>query len=105
MDDLSENDAPRPADQDAFEAALRRAPRAILAERLLRLGAALATLGLFFTDAFLARPLARGARRRAYRRRRDVSALRAVSDRAGVARGLPRRGAAAARLDPRPRDR
>lgn len=48
MHDLPETAAPRPEGAETLERALRRSARAILAERLLRLGAALATLALFF---------------------------------------------------------
>ncbi|WP_457798740.1 TIGR02302 family protein [Methylocystis sp. S23] len=99
MDDLAENEARRPGGEAALEHALRRSALAILAERLLRLGAGLATLALLFLtlswlDFWRAAPLqARMAGVALF----GFAALYLVGRE--IARGPPRRRAAAARLD------
>ncbi|WP_424360838.1 TIGR02302 family protein [Methylocystis parvus] len=98
MNDIPEKQEPR-AGEAALEYALRRSALAILAERLLRLGAGLATLALFFValswlDLWRALPLeARMAGVALF----GFAALYLVARE--IARGLPRRRAAAARLD------
>jgi len=99
MDDLPEMQEPRPEGETALEQALRRSALAILAERLLRLGAALATLALFFLalswlGLWRALPL---EGRMGGVGLFGFAALYLTAR--TVARGLPRRRAAAARLD------
>lgn len=99
MDELPENDARRPAGDATLDAALRRSARALLAERALRLAAAFATLGLFFValswlGLWRALPLeGRMAGVAAF----GFAGLFLVARE--IARGLPGRAAAAARLD------
>lgn len=99
MDDLPDTDAaPQPA-ETPLDVALRRSALAILAERLLRLGAALGTLALFFValswlGLWRALPVeARVAGVGLF----GFAALFLIGRE--IARGLPRRRAAAARLD------
>ncbi|WP_442755828.1 TIGR02302 family protein [Methylocystis sp. JAN1] len=103
MNDIPEMQEPRPETRDAGEAALehalRRSAVAILAERLLRLGAGLATLALFFIALSwidLWRALPSDARMGGVALF-GFAALFLVARE--IARGLPRRRAAAARLD------
>jgi uncharacterized protein (TIGR02302 family) len=99
MDISSKNEDGRPKGLDMLEQALRRSALAILSERLLRLGAALATLALFFValswlGLWRAIPVeARLAGVALF----GFLALYLVARE--IARGLPRRKAAAARLD------
>jgi uncharacterized protein (TIGR02302 family) len=99
MNDTPETQEPPPRGEVALEHALRRSAVAILAERLLRLGAGLATLALFFVafswlDLWRAAPLeARMAGVALF----GLAAIYLVARE--IARGLPRRRAAAARLD------
>jgi uncharacterized protein (TIGR02302 family) len=98
MDDSPKNKKPAPK-PTALDQALRKSARAILTERLLRLGAALATLALLFlTLAWLglwrAAPVeARMAGVALF----SFAALLVIAREIG--RGYPRRRAAAARLD------
>ncbi len=99
MDDFPKNETPAPKSATALELALRRSALAILAERLLRLGAAQATLALFFVTLswlglWRAAPVeARMAGVALF----GFAALFLVAREVG--RGWPRRRAAAARLD------
>jgi uncharacterized protein (TIGR02302 family) len=99
MDDTPETDAAPQPPETPLDAALRRSAVAILAERVLRLGAALATLGLFFLalawlGVWRGLPVeARVAGVGLF----GFAALFLIGREIG--RGLPRRRAAAARLD------
>jgi uncharacterized protein (TIGR02302 family) len=99
MDDLPEEQAPRSGNADALERALRRSALAILAERLLRLGAALATLALVFLTLSwldLWRAVSAQARMAGVALFGFAALYLAMRE---AARGWPRRRAAAARLD------
>lgn len=99
MQENPENEAPRPEGAQALDAALRRSSRAILTERLLRLGAALATLALFFLTLSwigLWGALPVEARMAGVGLFGFAALFLTVRE---AVRGLPRRAAAAARLD------
>ena len=99
MQDLPENEAPRPEGAETLDAALRRSAQAMLTERLLRLGAALATLALFFLTLSwigLWRSLPVDARIAGVGLFGFAALFLMVRE---AVRGLPRRAAAAARLD------
>jgi uncharacterized protein (TIGR02302 family) len=99
MQDLPENETPRPEGAEALDAALRRSAQAMLTERLLRLGAALATLTLFFLTLSwigLWGALPVEARITGVGLFGFTALFLIVRE---AVRGLPRRAAAAARLD------
>ncbi len=99
MDDLPEFDDRRPEAAGELDHALRRSAIALVAERLLRLGAALATLALFFlTLSWLGlwRAVPVEARMLGVGAFGFAALFLAVRE---MARGLPGRSAAAARLD------
>jgi uncharacterized protein (TIGR02302 family) len=99
MDHPTENEQRRPKADDALETALARSARALLAERALRLCAALATLALFFLALSwlgLWRALPAEARMAGVGLFGFAALFLTARE---IARGLPRRRAAAARLD------
>lgn len=98
MDDLPETES-RPQGETTLDRALRRSALALLAERLLRLGAGLFTLALFFLALSwlgLWRALALEARMAGVALFAFAALYLVAREIAG---GLPRRRAAAARLD------
>jgi len=99
MNDFPANQERRPESEAALEQALRRSALAILSERLLRLGAGLATLALFFLALSwlgLWRALPLEARMAGVTLFGFAALYLVVRE---IACGLPRRRAAAARLD------